>query len=508
MSLEAALSIASGGLANVNSQLALVSHNVANADTPGYLVETASQQSLTADGVGFGVLSGAATRNLNVSLQEQVFQQGTTVAGLQTRQAALQAIDAVQGTPGQGADLASLLGNLQNQFSSLQDDPASQTQQSAVVASAATLAQGVNTLSNAYTTQRQAAENSIVSEVGTINATLSTIGQLSNQIVAQQAAGLSTADLENQRDSAVQGLAQIINVQTLVQPDGDMLVTTAGGLSLPTHGQSDPLSTSGANLQPGTYSPGGGVPAITLGGSDVTTQLTGGQLGANITLRDSTMPTYQAELDEFSQHLASQFAAQGLTLFTDPTGAVPAGGGSPVQAGYVGFAAIIQVNPQVQGDPSQVRDGNTTIAGNPTGASAFTPNPPNGPSGFTTLISRVLNYALGTNAQDGVPQPASNTTGLGADGTLNAPYVAPTTLGGLASTLVAAQAQDSANTSSQLSTEQALQTTLTNTLAAGSGVNMDTEMSTMIQLQNAYGANAKIIAAVQAMWTQLIGAVQ
>ena len=33
-------------------------------------------------------------------------------------------------------------------------------------------------------------------------------------------------------------------------------------------------------------------------------------------------------------------------------------------------------------------------------------------------------------------------------------------------------------------------------------------MSLMIQLQNAYGANAKVIAAVQSMWTQLIGAVQ
>ena len=30
----------------------------------------------------------------------------------------------------------------------------------------------------------------------------------------------------------------------------------------------------------------------------------------------------------------------------------------------------------------------------------------------------------------------------------------------------------------------------------------------MIELQNAYGANAKVIAAVQAMWTQLLNTVQ
>ena len=52
-----------------------------------------------------------------------------------------------------------------------------------------------------------------------------------------------------------------------------------------------------------------------------------------------------------------------------------------------------------------------------------------------------------------------------------------------------------------------LQTTLTGQTDAQSGVNIDTEMSTMIQLQNAYGANAKVIAAVQAMCTQLLSAV-
>ena len=37
---------------------------------------------------------------------------------------------------------------------------------------------------------------------------------------------------------------------------------------------------------------------------------------------------------------------------------------------------------------------------------------------------------------------------------------------------------------------------------------MDTEMATMIQLQNAYGANVRILAAVQSMWSQLVSAVQ
>ncbi len=512
MSLLGAISIATSGLANVSAQLALVSHNVANASTPSYSVESIESTSVTAGGVGMGVMTGPAVRTVNQAMQAATLQQNATVAGLQTTQAALQSIDALSGTPGQGSDLGSLLGVMQNQFSNLLTDPSNATQQSAVVGSAATLALGINTLSNGYTAQRQTAENSIVSEVGAVNTALGTIGSLSTQIVALQAGGESTADLENQRDATVQGLSQLLNINVMTQPNGNLVVTTGSGTTLPTIGAPGPLSVAAANVQPGSYyqagSAGSTIGAITLDGVDVTQQMTGGQLGANVTLRDVTLPTYQAGLDEFSQNMASQFAAQGLTLFTDPNGNVPASGGSPVQSGYVGFAAEIQVNPMVQGSPSLVRDGTTAIAGSPTGASAFTPNPPGGPAGFTTLITRVLNYALGADAQSGVPQPAANTTGLGASGTLAAPYLAPATLSAFASTLTGAEANDSAATTGKLNTEQAVQTTLNTQLTSQTGVSIDQQMSLMIQLQNAYGANAKVMSAVQSMFTTLLQAVQ
>ena len=60
---------------------------------------------------------------------------------------------------------------------------------------------------------------------------------------------------------------------------------------------------------------------------------------------------------------------------------------------------------------------------------------------------------------------------------------------------------------SQLDTAQTLQTTLQTKLTNETGVNMDTEMSDMIALQNAYGANAKVMAAVQGMFNQLLATV-
>ena len=255
MRLDGALSIATGGLANVNRQMAIVSQNVANASTPGYASEVATQTSVTADGEGLGVRSGPAIRNLDAMLQAEVFRQNAAVAGLQTQQTALQSIDAVQGVPGQGNDIASLLGNMQDQFSTLLNNPDNAPQQSQVVQSAVTLAQGINTLSNAYVAQRQTAEDNIVTEVATLNATLGTVGELSNKIVTLKVGDHSTADLENQRDAALARLSQLLDIKVLGQPNGDLLIATTAGLVLPIHGATNPFTADGANVQPNRCAP-------------------------------------------------------------------------------------------------------------------------------------------------------------------------------------------------------------------------------------------------------------
>src|SRR5690348_2383371 len=153
MALGGALAIASGGLTNINRQLALVSQNVANASTPEYAAEISTQSALTADGVGLGVHSGPATRLVDAELQASVFNENATVSGLETKQTALKTIDAVQGTPGQNNNIASLLANVQDQFSTLLNDPSNQAQQSQVISAAQALARQINTLSTTYSAQ-------------------------------------------------------------------------------------------------------------------------------------------------------------------------------------------------------------------------------------------------------------------------------------------------------------------------------------------------------------------
>jgi flagellar hook-associated protein 1 FlgK len=510
MGLEAAYSIAQSGLSDISNQIAVVSQNIANAGTTAYASEVAGQTEVAAQGQGMGVKSVPTTLVVDAALDARALTQNAVVSGLQTTSTALGSVDTALGATASGNDLTSLLGSLQSDFSTLETDPSSQVQQNVVVAGAQTLATTINSLASTYTQVRQTAQDDLVSAVAGLNTNLATIGSLSKQIILLRAQGLSTADLENQRRVAMTAVSQLVSVKFLPQSNGAVQAFTAAGQFLPLDGGT-PLSIQAATIGTTTTAAGttpNGAPEILLNGTtNVTRSMTGGQIGANLTLRDVTLPTYQAELDEFSAALANRFGAQGLKLFTDSSGSVPAlSSTSPVQASYVGFSSTIQVNPAVLATPSLVRDGTTNIAGSSTGASAFTTNPSGGPAGFTTLISRVITYSFGANVQANVAQPAMNTTGLGQSATLSAPFSPQATLSDAATALVASQAADSGGAADQLGTEQSVQTALRTQVSAISGVSVDAQMSLLVQLQNAYGANAKIIAAAAQMWNVLVGA--
>ncbi len=482
MSLASALSIAAGGLSNVTSQLAVVSQNVSNANTAGYTLELGQQSALSANGMELGVRTGVTVRSVNAMLQAEAWQQNATVAGLTVTSQALSAVDAANGTPGQGNDLASLTGALNDAFTTLSADPSSTAEQTAVVSAASNLASGINRVAQAVGTQRQGAQDSIGQELTQLNTALASIGTLSKQIGVLTNEGTSVAALQDQRDAAMSTVAQLTGASFVNQPDGSVQVILPSGTTLPTDGSAS-LSIDGSQLDPQSSSP-----PVTLNGQDITAQLTAGQIGANLSLRDTVLPTFQAELDEFSNNLTQRFDAAGLTLFTDPSPPVAASP-LPVQAAYLGLANRIAVNPAVVNDPTLVQSG--------TGAGAASV-----PASDQTVINAVLGQAFGPASASTAAAPSVQ--GLGLTGTLSAPFAAPATLAGFAADVVSAQTSPSADATASLATAQAAQTTLNNSIAAVSGVSVDTEMSTMIGLQNSYAANARVITAIQNMWTSLL----
>ena len=499
MGLNASLAIASSGLSALQSEMAVASQNVANAGTAGYAKETASVSSRTAGGQGGGVLIGLTGRIVDTALQSSLYAQNATVSALATTSNALAPIGILQGSTsadsGSSNTLSDAVGNLQTSLTTLESAPANEASQQAVLTAAGTLTSNIQATAGAYQTQRQAAQEGIVDDVGTANTNLALIGSLSSKISDERINGVSTADLENQRATAMTALSNVLSVQFKETSTGDMLVSTANGLSLPTHATSGPLSTSDANITVANAYPAS-IPAISLNGKDVTTSLTGGSLGANITLRDQTLPTMQGELDSYSQALASRFDAQGVTLFTDASGNLPAASTTAVSpAGQVGFANVIQVNPLVTATPSLIRDGTSATTSSDATASS------------TTVIDKLLDYALGSQVQAGTAQPAASSTGLGINGNLSSSYRGNSDLLSLASTLTAAQGSTISQASSSLTSATAVQTSLTSKVATVSGVSVDDEMSSIVTLQNAYAANAKVVSAVQSMFSALLTAI-
>lgn len=670
MSLNSSLSIASSGLAALQSEMAVASQNVANANTAGYVVEASSVSSRTAGGQAGGTVLGLTTRTVNAALESSLYTQNAAVSALTTTSNALAPISALQGSTsadsGSSDTLSDDVGNLQTSLITLEADPSNAAGQQAVLTAAGSLTANIRDTSAAYQVQRQSAQEAIVTDVATANTNLNLIGSLSRKIVGERIDGISTADLENQRASAMTALSTVLAVNFSETAGGDMLVSTSNGLPLPTHSTSGPLSTSDATVTASSAylaaSPNE-LPSITIAGKDVTTSLTGGTLGANLALRDQVLPTMQAELDSYSQALATRFDAQGLTLFTDGTSPTQTGtitvtaslpgstaiqdgtaqvtslsqtsdiydskgikqagalaltwtqvsgntwtvtagvngattaaaevvfgsdgtlasvapqtnlgkspatySGTPINtsgaaadltfpvtfssgtsqvisvslgeidstsgttmatatdgtgaeatiasdsvtstatplaASQPGFAGLIRVNPAITADPSLVRDGSHDVTASASGASAFDTNTARG-TNDTTLIDRLLNFSLGGNVQTGVSQTAAASTGLGVNGTLSTPYSGTSDLLSLAATVTSSQALTINQASSDLTNETAVQTSMTAKIASVSGVSVDDEMSSIVALQNAYAANAKVVSAVQTMFSALISAI-
>jgi flagellar hook-associated protein 1 FlgK len=454
-----------------------------------------------------GVFSGPVVREIDLQLQHEIFHQNATNSGLQVRESVLQSIDALLGVPGQGSDLGSTLGALQDSFLTLQSDPSSSSAQSHVVSSASLVAQKINALSQGYITARQGAQRDIEAGLKELNSSITTISNISEKIMAAQSVGQSTADLENLRDAAMHSMSNLVDVSFIAQPGGNLLAATSGGLAIALRNPPPQFTMIPASVGPQSYYPGGGIPKISINNIDVTGALQGGSIGANIQLRDKTLPAYQAQLDEYSSTLDSRFSDQGLSLFSPPAlnaFSLP----SALQSGYLGYSLSISVSPTVLTNPQAVRDGNVAIAGSVTGASAFSVNPAGGPASFGDLIARVVKFTFGSQVQTGVDQSPPNVLGLGPLGNLSAPFAPPKTLADFATSIVAAQSSDASDATIQRATEAAVGITLSERAAKVSGVNTDTELAKMVELQNAYGATARIIAASQTMWTQLLSSVQ
>jgi flagellar hook-associated protein 1 FlgK len=527
VSLDSAIGVSTSGLRAISAQLRTVSNNVANAEVPGYTRKTLPTRAVVANGTGIGVGVEQPARVTDAALQRAVWAREASFAAADTRASILAPIESLHGRPENGDSLAGLLGRVQESFINLAADPSSASLQVEAAAGADTLASRIREIAGAVTAARNRAQDQLVAGVAEANRLLAEAGALTREIVRLKNEVQGTAELEDKRDAIIGQLSSLLDIRVVLKESGEMQAFTRGGVAIPLSG--DALSTRGAELGPGAfYDPAGGaVPPVTLldpsqasQSVDITRGQLGGRLGALLALRDETLPRFTAELDEFAHKLARRFEQQGLRLFTDASGNVPHEGGPVPQARYIGFSSEIQVFALVRENPRLVRDGTHAIPAGIPGFPAtrevqppygdpFTPNPPGGPQGFDGLIRRILEHTFGSTVGIGRPhEPQFLASGLGPTGRLASPIPAAATLGAYAAALVSTQTAEHAAAKSAAEGERSTRDLLANRYADAVGVNLDQEMALLVQLQNAYQANARVLTTVQAVWDALLASVR
>ncbi|NKC34196.1 flagellar hook-associated protein FlgK [Falsiroseomonas selenitidurans] len=509
MTLDAALSVATGGLRLLDRQMARTSDDIANAGTAGHTRKVLDGRAVTVSGNGAGVRAQAATREVDVAVQAAAQRAGGDAAAAGLRAHLLGGVEAAHGSPALGDSLGGLIAGLESSFVALREAPADAVRRSAVVTAAGELAGRLNDVSQAIGTARQGAQDALRREVAALNEALSEVGSLNLEIRREIASGRSSAALEDQRDLAVGRIATSLDIAVIRGQGGEVTLVARGGLVLPLTPGATPFTMDDATIGTGAFHGGAGtLPGVMLNGRDVTRQLAGGRMGAAAELRDATLPRMQAEADLAAAQLAARLDGQGLRLFTDADGVVPDPTAPYAGSTMIGFAGAIRVNPAVAADPTLLRDGTHAVAGAVGGPSNFTPNPAGGPDGFATLLDRVLDFSFGAEQAAGVAQPGFATTGLGPDGTLASPLSGLRTLAEYGAALVAEQTGARATASAAEERASSLQSLLQGRFDERSGVDVDAEVAAMVQLQTAYGVNARVISTIQAMWDALFGAVR
>lgn len=356
LALDSALS----GLKAAQRSLDVISNNIANASTPGYTRKILPQGALVVGGEGLGVKLQAIVRSVDKALLRDVIRQFSVSQGFSVRESYLDRIQDFHGPSEAERSISARIGHLADSFAELSSASDSTLFLSKTMTAAQQTARTFNDMTDMLTNMRKEAEDEIEAGLVEVNQNLKVIADLNIRIATFTAQGQSAAELEDQRDAAIRKISAHMQVSTFTAENNKIIVMTRQGQTLADE-TGRTLSFQKNNVLPTSYYPGGGLDGIFIdspsGGIDITSSGLGGKIGALLELRDDTLPTYQAQIDELAQKLAARFDAIGLRLFTDPNGLVPASVPDPGLVGYVGFAGNIQVNDDIVSDPSLIRTG-------------------------------------------------------------------------------------------------------------------------------------------------------
>jgi flagellar hook-associated protein 1 len=315
------LSTSVTGLLAFQQALDVTSNNVANASTPGYAVETPTFDEIPPTGtsgvqIGNGVEVTGVTRAYSELLAAQVRSSQSSYSSLNTLSTQASQIDNLLSASSSG--LTATLQSFSNALQSLASSPSSSSQRQVVLSQAQALAQQIQSYSSQVSQYGSQLESQLGTTVNQINSLASNIATLNAQIVADSSGtGQTPNELLDQRDEDITQLSQYVTVNTATESDGAMDVYIGSGQGLVVGSTAAQLATI-----PNAYDASQQDIGLVGGNvtTDITSQVSGGELGGLLAARSQVIEPTQNALGQVSVALASlmnQQQAEGM----DQTGA-------------------------------------------------------------------------------------------------------------------------------------------------------------------------------------------
>jgi flagellar hook-associated protein 1 FlgK len=495
MSLSSTLSLAQSALANSAAQSAILSSNIANVNNSDYARRSVGTITQMPGSVTLGPTQRATDTALLANLLSATSDSASSQAlsdGL-TQIASTLGLDSSSATSNASAtdqSPSTLIGALQNALQQYAAQPDTPSLATAAITAAKQLAASLNQATASVQGVRQTADNDIAASVKTINSLLQQFKTVNDMVTQGSGTGADVSSAMDQRDGILKQLSNEIGITTVSGANNSMSIYTDSGVTLfettPRTVSFTPTSAYAA----GTVGQAISIDGVPVTGSSAVMPINSGALAGLTKLRDTTSVAYQNQLDQIATGLVNTFAESDQSggsapslagLFTSPTLT------SLPTSTSTGLAATITVNarvdPSVGGTATLLRDGNISSSDpaytyNTTSASAYSDRL----QGLVTALSATATFDA--------------SSGGAASGSL-ATYAQSSV------SWLEATRQSATNDASYKST---VVSTTTTALSNATGVNLDDEMSKMLDIEHAYQASAQLLNTVGTMYSALLQA--
>jgi flagellar hook-associated protein 1 len=335
MGLSSALAAAMSGLRANQASLSIISSNIANAQTPGYVAQNANQIEVASGSDGSTVQTIGVNRQLDLFVQNQL--RTETSGGSYADQTAniLGQLQSVYGTPGSDGTLETALNNFTASLQSLSSSPGNSSAQSVALSAAQSLVQQLNTTTQGIQSLRTNVDQDIGNSAAQANTDMSQIAQINTRLQGLSPTDPLATTLMDQRDNAINDLSKLVDVRVTTDSSNQANIFTNSGMQLVGAGLASSFiynspgalgATSLYNANPSKSGVGSLSIKLPNGASidAVANNVIGsGQIAADLKLRDQTLVQAQTQVDQTAATLSSSLSdltTAGTAVTGSPSG--------------------------------------------------------------------------------------------------------------------------------------------------------------------------------------------